>query len=119
MSVTVSERVVKRVSFPTRMVEKRRVTDLKPGRKSAIFTGTLQDENIVLNVLDYFLLFVLGTVRVDIVLVKKSGLFFDISRPHFYRSRLFLSKKITGTELLLLASFFLLYKLRRLTQYSF
>ena len=40
------------------------------------------------------------------VLVKKSGLFFDISRLHFYRSRLFLSKKITGTELLLLASFF-------------
>ena len=66
MSVTVSERVVTRVSILTPMVEKRRVTDLKPGRKSAIFTGTLQDENIVLNVLDHFLLFVLGTVRVDI-----------------------------------------------------
>ena len=62
----VSERVVTRVSIHTQMVEKRRVTDLKPGCKSAPFTGTLQDENIVLNVLDHFLLFVLGTVRVDI-----------------------------------------------------
>ena len=61
-----SKRVVTRVSILTLMVEKRRVTDLKPGRKSAIFTGTLQDENIVLNVLDHFLLFILGTVRVDI-----------------------------------------------------
>ena len=66
LSVIVTERVVKSVSTLYRMVEKRRVTDLKSRCKSAVFTGTLHDENIVLNVLDHFLLFVLGTVCVDI-----------------------------------------------------
>ena len=54
MSVNVTKRVVKRVSILTRMVEKRSVTDLKPGCKSAVFTGTLQDENIVPQITENF-----------------------------------------------------------------